>query len=73
MQTVNSQDCRPPNIQPTLSPILGRIRQQDAETIRDFRDHIDAKGVSPKTRSTYIEAVQGFAPIFRVTALQIPR
>ena len=61
MQNTTSQDYRPPNYDPTLLTRSEQIRHQDAETIRDFRDHLDAKGVSRKTRGTYVDAVEGFA------------
>jgi hypothetical protein len=63
--TLTRQDRRPPNLESglptTAGPQATRIRPQDAETIRDFRDHLDAKGVSRKTRETYLESVEGFA------------
>ncbi len=69
MQITTSQDRRPPNYDPALLPLSGRIRHQDTETIRDFRDHLDAKGVSKKTRSTYLEAVEGFAAFTAVEGM----
>ena len=61
MVTLTSPDRRPPNFDTALIPQSARIRPQDTETIRDFRDHLDAKGVSRKTRQTYIESAEGFA------------
>jgi site-specific recombinase XerD len=61
VQNTTSQDRRPPNCAPSHSGENTRIRPQDADTIRDFRDHLDAKGVSPKTRATYLESTASFA------------
>jgi hypothetical protein len=61
VQFTTSQDRRPPNFDPAAPAFRERIRNQDAETIRDLRDHLDAEGVSPKTRETYLEAVERFA------------
>lgn len=37
------------------------MREPDRETLRDFRDHLQAKGVSRKTLQTYLDAGEAFA------------
>lgn len=64
METVTSQDRRPPNIVQGLEiqpPQAARVREPDRETLRDFRDHLQAKGVSRKTLQTYLDAGESFA------------
>jgi hypothetical protein len=56
LQTVTSQDRRPPNfdlgLETQFAPRPARVREPDRETLRDFRDHLQAKGVSRKTLQT---------------------
>ncbi len=43
------------------APQAARVREADRETLRDFGDHLRAKGVSPKTLHIYVDAGESFA------------
>jgi site-specific recombinase XerD len=61
---LTSQDRRPSNndvgLEVRILPQAARVRPPDQDTLRDFRDHLHAKGVSHKTLHTYLSAAQAF-------------
>ncbi len=65
MVTSTSQDRRPPNnalgLQRRSVPQAARVREADRETLRDYGDHLRAKGVSQKTLHIYLDAGKSFA------------